>query len=167
MQSQNHLLKKNGYYFYETGVYRHNNYVPYGTGAVPLDSTRIKVIDEIIFYENAKVYITNHFDGLLFEKENSLEVAQEKLENRIDAYNLKGIDTMNTHISTLGKYEISNDTITIQYFRFSFGDRFLTEVKGILKDSNNFHLFERTDFSNSWSKPKPYAINKKYTFKEY
>ncbi|TPN86283.1 hypothetical protein [Aquimarina algicola] len=167
-QSQNKLIKKNGYYFYETEVQRYYNWVPNGSGANPTDSILTKIIRGILFYDNSKVYVTNYFDGLKYDDKKSLEIAQKKLEKRIYEFGLKTIDKEKTHISTLGKYAIHNDTITIQYFRFSSGDRYLTELKGTLKENESFNLFQKIDFYGSlFEKPKSKMINMDYTFKEY
>jgi len=164
-QTQNHLIKKNGYYFYETEICRYSNFIKPERGAIyPTDSILKTAITGILFYNNNKVYITSYFDGLEHKKANSLQVAQNKLENRIHKFDLKTIDKKNTHISTLGKYAIHQDTITIQYFRFSHG-----EFKGILNTNNNsFNLFQKTDFNTSlFAKSKPKKINRSYRFKKY
>jgi len=158
-QTQNHLIKKNGYYFYETEICRYSNFIKPERGAIyPTDSILKTAITGILFYNNNKVYITSYFDGLEHKKANSLQVAQKA------THLLK-----NTHISTLGKYAIHQDTITIQYFRFSHGDRYLSEFKGILNTNNNsFNLFQKTDFNTSlFAKSKPKKINRSYRFKKY
>ncbi len=122
----------------------------------------------MIFYDNNKIYVMNYFDGLKFDEKNSLKVALDKLEKRIDEFDLKKIDKRENHISTLGKYSIQNDTITIQYFRFSQGDRYLTELKGALIDINSFNIFQRIDYSSSLlKKPKLKLKNMTYNFNNY
>ena len=171
IQSQDQLIKKNGYYFYETEIYRYDNYVKSkeDNSFHPTDSILKKSATGMIFYDSNKVYVMmNYFDGLKHDEENSLKIALNKLEKRIDKFNLTTIDKRKNHISTLGKYETKNDTITIQYFRFSQGDRYLTELKGVINDSNSFKLFQRVDFSSSlFTKPKPKIKNMTYKFNQY
>jgi len=153
IQSQNDLIRKNGYYFYETEIYRYDNYIKSSKSNefFPTDSILKKSITGMIFY-----------------KKNSLKIAQSNLEKRIDTYDLKTIDEKENHISTLGKYSLQNDTITIQYFRFSQGDRYLTQLKGTLIDDNSFNIFQRIDYYNSlFKKPKLEVENITYSFNKY
>jgi hypothetical protein len=170
-QSQNHLIKKNGYYYFEKELYKKHNYVPFGTGVIPTDSTLTKSIRGILFYENSKVYITmSDFDGIN-KQGNSLKIAQNKLEKRIEEFDLKTIDKKENLISNLGKYSIHNDTITIQYYRHLSGNRLLTELKGVFLSYEQFILFQRKNYQiptfGFKTKPKIYKISNNYKFKEY
>jgi len=170
-QSQNNLAQKDGYYFYETKVTRYDNFVASDEGGYkPLDSVTNTAVTGMLFYDSGKVYVMKGglFDGLEHTKKNSLQVALSNLEQRIDEFQLKTINTKNTNISVLGKYGIHQDTITIQYHRFSYGDKYLTELKGIFNAPDSFTLFQRIDFETSLlAKVKPKTIRKTYNFKRY
>jgi hypothetical protein len=168
-QSQNDLVKKNGYYFAERNSFVYEN----STGEYSAtDSIIVKSITGIIFYKNGKIYVNSGYSYKIKNQENTLKIAQEKFEKDIDKFNLKTIDREKTHISTLGKYSIQNDTITICFFRFSQGDRLLTELKGKINKDSELDMFQRKNFQRTTfgifkTKPEIYKISKKYRFKEY
>ena len=168
-QSQNDLVKKNGYYFSERiGFINENSNGEYSA----TDSIKVKSITGIIFYKDGKVYVNSGYSYRMKNHENTLKIAQEKFEKDVNEFNLKTIDKEKTHISTLGKYSIENDTITIYYFRPSQGDRLLTELKGKINKNNEFDMFQRKNFQRTgfWifkTKREIYKISEKYRFKKY
>jgi hypothetical protein len=167
-QSNNGLIKKNGYYFHEriSFIYE-NSEGEYSAN----DSIKSKSITGIIFYKDGKAYVRKGYSYRI--KDNSLNIAQEEFEKEIEKYNLKKINKdKSCHFSTLGKYSIKNDTIIINFFRHSQGDRLLTELKGIIRKENEFHILQMKDFQRSgfWifkTKPEIYKISEKYRFEEY
>lgn len=172
-QFNGNLLKTNGYYFYKTNLNRYKNFVVNGSEFTPTDSILKTSITGMLFYKNNNVYvIQNYFDGLTHDNPKSLNIAQSKLEKHIDTFKLKTIDLKKNHISTLGKYIIKNDTITIQYFRHQRGNRLLNELKGVLNNDNQFRIFQIKKFNIPVlgvfkTKPDIYSINQEYSFKAY
>jgi len=166
---KNNEVEKNGYYFSERNsfIYENSNGDYSAT-----DSIKVKSITGIIFYKDGKVYVKTGYSYKMKNHENTLEIAQEEFERYVNEFNIKTIDKEKTHISTLGKYSIQNDTITIYYFRHLQGDRLLTELKGKINKNNEFDMFQRKDFQRTgfWifkTKPEIYKISEKYRFKEY
>lgn len=69
----------------------------------------------------------------------------------------------NYHLENWGKYDIKNDTITIQWYYNHHGRYFLAEEKGIVKDFNSFQLISFKDYRTQ----KDTVSNEFYQFQKY
>lgn len=69
----------------------------------------------------------------------------------------------NYNLDNWGKYNIKNDTITIQWYYNHHGRYFLAEEKGIIKDFNSFQLISFKDYRIQ----KDTVSNEFYQFQEY
>lgn len=122
-----------------------------------------------VFLRNGYTYFVKNGFGDLCGNVISLECAISKSEYMFDRNlneflpNASEIKRNKVSLWNWGKFDISNDTIKIQWYYNRFGDYFLIEEKGVIIDSVSFRIFSVKDYRSKEEEEK----NEVYYFKPY
>lgn len=122
-----------------------------------------------VFLNNGYTYLVKNGFGNECGDTISIDCAIKMSEFMLDKninYFLKNTDKQtnaNYHLENWGKYDIKNDTITIQWYYNHHGRYFLAEEKGVIKDSNSFKLIHFKDYQSK----KDTISDEFYQFKQY